>query len=348
MKITKTLDVIYRVLLLLELLKMLELFVVFAIKKNEAVIFVSMAMITMFLTNKKYKKLGLLFVLIVNYTLIFNYAIVNQHFAFLTCLLSIFAIKGLLEKFALAPEEVNKVVSILLIFQLSVLYLFAAIWKINFDYFSGTQMLEHLRSFLVFPSMEQPSYIYLLILSSGGVAIEFLLASQILFRGKVLEFVQTIGVLFHILLVFMLGEDLRNSFQILLFSCAAIAVYPIFNQKYWGTNSPIVFWDSSCSFCGKSINLFKRLDVTENFNYLSNSEVSKYKDVPFDHKIIEETIVVWDQHSGKYWIKSRAITYILTENYFFWFAKPLIYLPFIFRYTDRLYDRVALTRSCNI
>jgi predicted DCC family thiol-disulfide oxidoreductase YuxK len=188
----------------------------------------------------------------------------------------------------------------------------------------------------------------LLILSAGGVAIEFLLASQVLFRGKVLEFVQTVGFLFHILLVFMLGEDLRNSFQILLFSCAAIAIYPICNQKYWTTNSPIIFWDASCSFCGKSINLFKKLDVTENFKYLSNSEVSKYKDAPFDQKIIEETIVVWDQHSDKYWIKSKAIMYILTENYFLWFAKPLIYLPFIYKYTDRMYDRVALTRSCNI
>lgn len=348
MKLSRLLGVTYKALLVLEALKLIELFVVFAVKQNEALIPVTTALLALALTTRSYKNFGLFTLLIANFILIFNYAIVNQHFAFLTCLLTIFAVKAVLEKFSLPKAEIEKVVAVLLGFQLSVLYLFAAIWKINLDYFSGMQMLEHLRGFLIFPNKEQPSYVYLLILSASGVAVELLLASQIFFRGKVLEFVQALGFIFHVLLVVMLGEDLRNSFQIFIFSCAALTIYPLCNRKYWTTNSPIIFWDSNCSFCGKSINLFKKFDLTQNFKYLSNSEVSNYLNLPFDHQIIEDTIVVWDQDSGKYWIKSKAVVFILTGNYFFWFAKPLIYLPIIYKYSDKIYDRVAQNRSCNI
>lgn len=348
MKLERLLGVIYKSLLVLEALKLIELFIVFVVKQNLALVPVTTAILTLALTTRSYKKFGLCIVLTVNYILIFKYTIINQHFAFLTCLLTIFALKAVLEKFSLPNAEVGKVVAVLLVFQLSVLYLFAAIWKINLDYFSGMQMLEHLRDFLIFPNKEQPSHVYLLILSASGVTIELLLACQIFFRGKVLEFVQTGGFIFHFLLIAMLGEDLRNSYQIFIFSCAALAIYPLYNRQYWTTNSPIVFWDSSCSFCGKSINFFKKFDSTQNFSYLSNAEVGNYSNLPFDHQIIQDTIVVWDQDSGNYWIKSKAIVFILTGNYFFWVAKPLIYLPFIYRYTDKIYDRVAQTRSCNI
>jgi len=348
MKIAKLLEVIYKVLISLEVLKLIELFVVFSVKGNKAIIPVSVALLAIILTTKRFKKLGLLLVLISNFILIFYYTIVNQHFAYLTCLLTIFALKSVLEKFSLAQEEVERVVALLLIFQLSILYLFAAIWKINIDYFSGMQMLEHLRGFLIFPNQEQPSYVYLLVLSSCGIAVELLLACQFLIIGKTLEFVQAVGFLFHVLLVLMLGEGLRNSFQIFIFSSAALAIYPLCNRKYWSPDSSIVFWDASCSFCANSINIFKKFDVTQNFKYSSNVEVVKYSNLPFDPKIIEDTIVVWDPDSNKYWIKSKAIMYITTGNYFFWFAKPFLYFPFAYKYTDKIYDRVALQRSCNI
>ena len=348
MKIAKHLDVIFKVLITLEALKLAELLVVFSVKKNEAIIPVSIAFFSIFLITRKLKRLGLLSLLISNYILIFNYSIVNQHFAYLTCLLTIFAVRYFLDRFYSNKEEIDRVVALLLIFQLSALYLFAAIWKINLDYFSGMQMLEHLRPFLIFPNEEQPSYAYRLMLSASGIAIELILACQLFLRGKVLEFVQSAGFIFHFLLVFMLGEDLRNSFQIFIFSCAAIAIYPLCNRNNWQDGNYIVFWDSSCSFCSKSVNIFKKFDLTQNYQYLSNTEVANYPDLPFKHNLIDETIVVWDPESNEFWIKSKAVMFILTGSYLFWFLKPVLRFPYVFKLTDKLYDQVAQKRSCNI
>jgi predicted DCC family thiol-disulfide oxidoreductase YuxK len=280
--------------------------------------------------------------------LIFKFGIVSQHFAYLTCLLSIFALKIILEKFKMPKDEINRIIALLLVFQLAMLYLFAAIWKINSDYFTGMQMLQHLRGFLVFPNHDEPSPVYLLILSVGGIAAELLLAFQFFYRGKTLYLIQSFGFLFHFLLVFMIGEDLRISYQIIIFSLAALAIYPLSDRKNWTLSRSIVFWDASCSFCKKSVDNFQKIDVTSNFQYLSNSSVSNFNNLPFKPAVIEETIIVWDQDSNKYWIKSKAIMYILTDNYIFWFAKPLLYLPLIYRYTDKIYDLVARQRSCNI
>jgi len=347
-KIAKHLDVIFKVLITLEGFKLTELFVVFFVKRNEAIFPVTIAFFSIFLIIKNLKRIGLLSVLISNYFLIFKYSIVSQHFAFLTCLLTIFAVRYLLNRFYSKREEIDRIVASLLICQVSVLYFFAALWKINFDYFSGMQMLEHLRSFLIFPNEEQPSFVYLLMLSAGGIAIELLLASQLLLKGKILEFVQSVGFIFHLLLIFMIGEDLRTSFQIFIFSCAAIAIYPLFNRNNWNETNYIVFWDSSCSFCSKSVNIFKKLDLTQNFNYVSNTEVFNYPKVPFQHNLIDETIVVWDPDSNRFWIKSKAVMFILTGSYLFWFLKPALRIPYVYRFTDKLYDQVAQKRSCNI
>jgi predicted DCC family thiol-disulfide oxidoreductase YuxK len=348
MSLTRSLNFSYKVLLLLELLKLTELFVVFAVKENSAIWTASTAIIFVFVAASRFRILGLSLVLMSNYILIFSFGIVSQHFAFLTFLLTIFSIRFVMQKTSISEEEIDKVVALLLVFQLSILYFFAALWKINSDYFTGMQMLQHLRGFLIYPNLEQPSFPYLLLLSSFGVLAELILSFQFFFRTKYLVFAQSFGFVFHVLLIVMIGQDLRTSFQILIFSCSALAIYPLCNRKKWNSAGNIVFWDASCSFCGKSVNIFKKIDVTTNMRYISNVEVANFADLPFDSKIIEETIVVWDQVADRYWTKSKAIIYILTDNYFFWWAKPIIHLPLIFKYSDKLYDRVAMRRSCHI
>ena len=121
MNLTRSLNFSYKFLLLLELLKLTELFVVFAVKENSAIWIASTAIIFVPVAASRFKILGLSLVLMSNYILIFSFGIVSQHFAFLTFLLTIFSIRFVMQKTSISEEEIDKVAALLLVFQLSLL-----------------------------------------------------------------------------------------------------------------------------------------------------------------------------------------------------------------------------------
>jgi predicted DCC family thiol-disulfide oxidoreductase YuxK len=347
-KIQIILRIIFSALMLLEILKLIELSVVYLVKQNAALFICLFAMIIAIYSFKERHLKNILLMTFSNFILIFEFNIVNQHFAFLTSLLAIFLLEGLLSKTSLKKEDLIKITAVLLISQMSILYFFAALWKMNPAYFTGMQMLEHIRSFLIYPNNQNPAPVIYIGLSILGLALEVILSIQFMLRKALLEFVQTLGFFFHVSLVVLIGEGLRNSFQLIIFACAALIIYPLCDLRNWKESKVLVFWDEQCDFCGKSVEFFKQLDQDLNFNYVGNSKLGQFDNLPFKREIIHDTIIVFDPESGSYWIKSRAILYIITHNYFFWFARPLNRLPFVFKLTDKLYDRVANQRTCHI
>jgi predicted DCC family thiol-disulfide oxidoreductase YuxK len=334
--------------MVIEIAKLIELSVVYLVKQNAALFICLIALIIAVRSFKERCLTYIFFLSFSNFLLIFKFSVVNQHFAFLTSLLAVFLLEGLLSKTSLKKEDLIRITAILLISQMCILYFFAALWKMNPDYFTGMQMLEHIRNFLIFPDSQNPAPVIYIGLSILGLGIELILSIQFMLRKALLEFVQTLGFLFHISIVIMIGEGLRNSFQLMLFAGATLTIYPLCDPRNWTGSKILVFWDDQCEFCGKSVKIFKRVDRDLNFNYVSNSKLEEFDNLPFGRELIQDTIIVFDPTSGRYWIKSKAILYILSNNYFFWFAKPLIRLPFVFNLTDKFYDRVAKQRTCHI
>jgi predicted DCC family thiol-disulfide oxidoreductase YuxK len=347
-KIQIILKLVFSSLMALEILKMIELSVVFMVKQNSALFVCLFAILVAIRSFSKRNVINLILLTFANFTLIFQFDIVNQHFAFLTSLLAIFLLEGLLSKTSLMKDDLYRITAILLVSQMCVLYLFAALWKVNPDYLTGMQMLEHIRTFLIFPNNENPQPIVYIGLSILGLTAELILSIQFMLRKIWLECVQTLGFLFHLSMVVLIGEDIRNSFQLFIFASAALMVYPLCDPRNWNESKLIVFWDEECDFCGRSVKFFRQLDQNLNFKYVSNTKLGQFEKLPFDGDLIRDTIVVFDPESHRYWIKSKAILYIVTHNYFFWFAKLLTRLPFVFKLTDKFYDRVAKQRTCHI
>lgn len=347
-KVQIILRLVFSSLMVLEILKMIELSVVFTVKQNSALLICLFAILVAFCSFRERHILSLLLLTFSNFLLIFQFDVVNQHFAFLTSLLAIFLLEGLLSKTSLKKDDLFRITAILLVSQMSVLYLFAALWKMNPDYLTGMQMLEHIRTFLIFPNYNNPHPTIYIGLSILGLVAEVILSIQFVFRKLLLEYVQTLGFLFHLSMIVLIGEDIRNSFQLFIFASAALIVYPLCDSRNWNESKLIVFWDEQCDFCGKSVKFFRQLDQDLNFNYVSNTKLGQFKNLPFDRDLIRDTIIVFDPESNRYWIKSKAILHIITHNYFFWFAKPLNHLPFVFNLTDKFYDRVANQRTCHI
>lgn len=347
-KVQIVLRLIFSSLMVLEILKMIELSAVFMVKRNSALFVCLFAILIATRSLRERHFINLFLLTFANFTLIFQFDVVNQHFAFLTSLLAIFLFEGLLSKTSINKDDLCRITAILLVSQMSVLYLFAALWKMNPDYLTGMQMLEHIRTFLIFPNRENPQPIFYIGLSILGLIAEVILSIQFILRKILLEYVQTLGFLFHLSMVVLIGEDIRNSFQLFIFASAALIVYPLCDPRNWHETKLIVFWDEQCDFCEKSVKFFRKVDQDLNFKYVSNTKLGQFRNLPFDKDLIQDTIIVFDPVSHRYWIKSKAILYIITHNYFFWFAKPLNRLPFVFKLTDKLYDRVAKQRTCHI
>lgn len=347
-KVRTLLRVVYFATCSIEILKMVELLVVFTVKRDPAVVIVLIAIISSFFAMKKYRIFPLSIVLISNFILIFVYNIINQHFAFITSILTIYLLDSILNKSSMTKMDIDRTIALLLVAQLSILYLFAAIWKINLDYFTGTQMLQHIRSFLIFPSIENPMSAFYISLSIIGVIIESLLAFQFLYGQRILVPIQSVGFIFHVILIILIGEDIRNTFQLILFASICLAIYPLCDFTNWREWKTTVFWDEGCTFCRKSVSIFQLIDQSKNFEFVSNMSLDKYGNLPFDANLTFDTIIVYDSQSSQYLIKSKAIFFIISNTYFFWFLKPLIKLPIVFIFTDKLYDRVARARTCHI
>lgn len=347
-KLRSILNTILMILLFLEFVKLVELLVVYTIKGRLAIIapLVGIFCLMGIIYRKNFYLLH--FMCLVNFVLIFAFDVVNQHFAFMTSLLVIFSLDAVLQRMKFSKSDVDRTTSILLIAQLSILYLFAAIWKFNDDYFTGMQMLEHIRSFLIFPDLTNPNPVIYRGLSILAFTIEVVLAFQLLFRGKYLSLIQSLGFFFHVSIVLLIGEDLRNSFQLGVFAIACLSIYPLFDVRNWQDRKLDTYWDAGCSFCAKSVAIFEKLDRNVNFNFVSNLKIEKMENLPFEKNLVNDTIIVYDEMTGRYWTKSKAILLIISNNHFLWFLKPLIFLPLIFKLSDRFYDHVARKRTCHI
>lgn len=277
---------------------------------------------------------------------IFLLNIVNQHFAFLFSLLAIHCFRLIFCE--ILPTEVDRLTRILLILQLCILYAFAALWKMNFDYLTGTQMLEHIRPFLAFPNANQPYPSILISISILGLLIESFLALQFIFRERGLEIIQSVGFLFHFLIIILIGEGLRNMGQLLIFAIATLSLYPLLDMRNFTGEKLTVFWDANCDFCGRFVILAKSLDYFGKFKFVDNNQVTAYLDLPFDVDLVNDTIVVLGVDSTTFEVRSSAILLLVSTNPFFWFAKPILILPGLRHISDSWYKKIASRRTCHI
>jgi len=90
------LRLIFLALMGLEILKLIELSVVYVVKQNVALFLCIFAILLAIRSFKERSLVNLSLITIVNFVLIFKFGIVNQHFAFLTSLLAIFLLETLL------------------------------------------------------------------------------------------------------------------------------------------------------------------------------------------------------------------------------------------------------------
>lgn len=344
------LNFLVNLLFVLFIFKFLELTLAFLLRGNISFVWsllgLSLSSAALILKDKNRKIVVTFFALAVGGFHVFSLNIVNQHFALLLSLLAIHCFRLIF--YETSPAEVDRLTRILLIFQLCILYAFAALWKMNFDYLTGTQMLEHIRSFLAFPNANQPYASVLIGISFIGLLIESFLALQFIFRERGLEIVQSVGFLFHLLIIILIGEGLRNMGQLLIFAIATLSLYPLLDMRNFTDKKLIVFWDANCNFCARFISLAQSFDFFQKFEFVDNAQITTYPHLPFDVDLVNDTIVVFDPDSKNFQVRSSAILLLISTNPFFWFAKPILIFSGLRHISDHYYKKIASRRTCHI
>lgn len=223
---------------------------------------------------------------------------------------------------------------LLMMSQLSVCYLFAAVSKVNGDYLSGAQFSSWLRWDLGHELNQA--------IALGSVLTELFLAIGF-WIPRVRGAAVLAGLGLHGSIVVMMAA---GTLPFLTFALMCVSLYPL----YYGLRAPatqrVVVWDSGCSFCRRWVAVFRRLDWFQVHRFLGSDEPDAFRDPRLTPQMAEEALQLLapGRHAQGY----DAVRRILAVSPLTFWTAPLLWLPPAAAAGDRIYRRVAARRTCNV
>jgi len=271
-----------------------------------------------------------------------------NHFQLLTMILLILGLKPLLFIKLKDNLIVNQIISYLLVANLSIVYFFSAVTKINADFINGSIILELIYPFYVLPNYTQPSSLIYITLSILVICLELLLSIQFLLNKYTLRIMQSIGFFFHFFIALSLNLGFYNFLGLILFMLIVICVYPLMISDNWEDSKWLVFWDYNCDFCADTIKIAKKIDNFKMFDFRDNKNLQKIKNLPFNTELSNDTIIIYHETTGEFLIASKAILFLFANNYFFWPIFGIIQSKSFIKIADKLYFKIAKNRKCSL
>ena len=217
--------------------------------------------------------------------------------------------------------------------QVSIVYGFAALTKLNEEFLSGQVISGFVHGGLVdFPDLFRTEAVFVA-LSVGTVFVELFLAAFLWvrrFRPAAFAF----GVLLHTPIVLLIPA----TGELLVFAVELLALYPLFLS----TEKVKVIWDDDCGSCRDWITRFKRFDVLQLLDPIGKSEGTE---------IVDPTEVERSLHVVHDRVLTRgfaAIIRILEHLVPTLWVAPFLRLPGVSRLGELWYRWQARRRSCRV
>ncbi len=220
---------------------------------------------------------------------------------------------------------------LLLMIQLSVVYGFSAITKLNESFLSGRVLAGTVGTGLLpFPETWRVPRV-LIVVATCAVIVELFIAVFI-WRPRFRPAAFVLGLGLHTAITFLMF----GTIQLLVFSLEMLALYPLFLSH----DKLTVVWDDQCLSCRDWIHRFKRLDVLKSLDVVGKSEPAN----PFPADSIERAIHL--VHLSEETQGFAAITRILEHLVPTLWVAPVLRLPGIRHLGERWYVWQASRRSC--
>lgn len=228
----------------------------------------------------------------------------------------------------------------LLCAQVCIVYGFAALAKLNPDFLSGSVVASYLRrdGLLAVPDGWR-SFEPMFVLSLLAVCSEAFMALS-LWSARRRPAAMVVGLGLH---GFITGW-LSPTMSLLVFSVLMLPLYLPFLDVAPG--SRVVVWDDGCGFCAGWVKWFRRLDWMHGLRFVPRSELPG-SGLPVDEDAAARALQFVPPR-GRVRGGFAAVTRVaeLLPVSFLW--APLLRLPPVALVGERVYRRVAASRSCEL
>ena len=222
---------------------------------------------------------------------------------------------------------------LLLMLQMSIVYGFSALTKLNDEFLSGEVLAGVVSGGPIdFPEgLRTPGFLSIL---AGVVIVVELYLALFMWRARYRPAAFVLGLGLHASITLLMESTL----ELLVFSLEMLALYPLFLSR----ERLVVVWDDACRFCAGWVRRFERLDVLDTVEPMGKSDPAS----PVPPEEVERSMHLL--HLGKVTSGFRAVTGTLEHLVpTLWFA-PILRIPGISHLGEWWYRRQARRRSCGI
>lgn len=222
---------------------------------------------------------------------------------------------------------------LLLMIQLSVVYGFSALTKLNESFLSGSVLASALGfGLLPFPDSLR-TRLFLSVVSAVVVFVELFIALFI-WRVRFRPAAFVLGLGLHVSITLLMSGTL----ELLVFSLEILALYPLFLSR----DRLVVVWDDQCGWCRNWIALFNRLDVLRVLRTVGKTDPAS----PVPPAEVETAMHL--VHLGETSSGFRAVTLTLEHLVPTLWLAPVLRLPGLRTIGDAWYRSQARRRSCRV
>lgn len=222
---------------------------------------------------------------------------------------------------------------LLLMAQLSIVYGFSALTKLNESFLSGTVLAGTLGQGLVgFPEgLRTPAFLG--VVAATAVFVELFLAIFI-WRRRFRPWAFLLGLGLHTSITLLMSEPLK----LLTFTLEMLALYPLFLSH----GKLGLIWDDACSYCRGWVDRFARFDILEVLEPMGASD-SRNEIARADVQQAMHLVHAGDTSRG-----FRAVTETLEHLVPTLWVAPALRLPVISQIGEKWYRWQAARRSCPV
>jgi len=227
------------------------------------------------------------------------------------------------------PErEIERWPVLLMRLQLSIVYFYTALAKVNPVFLSGT-VIAQVAYFP--PFLRRPGAMALL--AAGTIAVEFFLAFALWIR-VLRPWAFLAGFLLHGLIAALMGAALW------VFSLITFSLYVLFLDA--PPHSRLVIWDDRCGFCRRWIRLARRLDWLRLHRFEGSSRTAALAEAGVTREEAGEEVKLWDGRRRYGGFDAVRVLLEQTPAGFLW--ARLLALPIVRPIGVRAYRAVARRR----
>lgn len=241
--------------------------------------------------------------------------------------------------------------------QLACLYVYAFVWKaLGTMWLSGTAVYytSRLAEFWRFPVPYVFEHLWSIKVWSWATLVVELALGTLVWIKELRYWVLLSGVLLHLGIEYSMNIPL---FAFIMISTYVTFVEPEHLQRFFAwckarwnarssTTQPIpVLYDAKCSFCARSVEILRHLDVFDRLAFFGMQDPPVREKFPdFDPERGEKEMLVRaaDRWLGGYY----AFRHIARQVPILWPVLPLLYFGVVSSIGNRLYQRIAARRYC--